>query len=300
MASRLLTAFQAASAVAGHVPAPLLGPLAKLGGTGAALQDPTRRLLVARHLQRADPTLSGMALRRAVNETFESYAAYWLEAFRLPTLTPAELDAGMTYEGYGHLEQSLHRGNGTILVLPHLGGWEWTGFWFTRVVGVPITAVAERIEPPELYEWFTSFRTSLGINVVPLGPDAGREVIAALKRNDLVTLLCDRDIEGTGVEVTFFGERTTLPAGPATLALRTGADLVPGAMYNRPGGIHHGYIRPPIPVERQGRLREDVARITQEIAGELEILIRRDPTQWHLMSPNWPSDHRALAAAGLS
>ncbi len=300
MPSRLLTAFQAASAVVGHLPSPVLGPLAKLAGTGAALPDPTRRLLVARHLQRADPSLSGMALRRAVNDTFESYAAYWLEAFRLPTLTPAELDAGMTYEGYGHLEQSLNRGNGTILVLPHLGGWEWTGFWFTRVVGVPITAVVERIEPPELYEWFTAFRTSLGINVVPLGPDAGREVIAALKRNDLVTLLCDRDIEGTGVEVTFFGERTTLPAGPATLALRTGADLVPGAMYNRPGGIHHGYIRPPIPVERQGRLREDVARITQVIAGELEILIRRDPTQWHLMSPNWPSDHQALAAAGLA
>ena len=300
MSSRILTAFQAASAVVGHVPAPLLGPIAKLAGAGAALPDATRRLLVARHLQRADPSLSGMALRRAVNQTFESYAAYWLEAFRLPTLTPAELDAGMTYEGYEHLERSLNRGKGTILALPHLGGWEWTGFWFTRVVGVPITAVVERIEPPELYEWFASFRTSLGINVVPLGPDAGREVIAALKRNDLVTLLCDRDIEGTGVEVTFFGERTTLPAGPATLALRTGADLVPGAMYNRPGGIHHGYIRPPIPVERQGRLREDVARITQVIAGELEILIRRDPTQWHLMSPNWPSDHRALAAAGLA
>ena len=59
----------------------------------------------------------------------------------------AELDAGMTYEGYEHLERSLARGNGTIVVLPHLGGWEWTGFWFTRVVGVPITAVVERLEP---------------------------------------------------------------------------------------------------------------------------------------------------------
>ncbi len=232
--------------------------------------------------------------------TFESYASYWLEAFRLPTITPDELDASMTYEGFEHLERSLHRGNGTILALPHLGGWEWTGFWFTRVVGVPITAVAERIEPPELFEWFTSFRTSLGINVVPLGPDAGREVLAALKRNDLVCLLCDRDIDGSGVEVTFFGERTTLPAGPATLALRSGADLVPGAMYNRPGGIHHGLIRPPLVVERQGRLRDDVVRITQMIAHELEVLIRLDPTQWHLMSPNWPSDHEALTRAGLA
>ncbi|HEU5082629.1 MAG TPA: phosphatidylinositol mannoside acyltransferase [Acidimicrobiales bacterium] len=298
--SRLLTAFQAASAVAGHVPAPLLGPLARLGGTGAALPDATRRFLVARHLQRVDPGLSGLALRRAVNRTFESYAAYWLEAFRLPSLTPAELDAGMSYEGYEHLERSLHRGRGTILVLPHLGGWEWTGFWFTRVVGVPITAVVERLEPPELFEWFVDFRTSLGMHIVPLGPDAGREVLRALKRNDLVCLLSDRDIDGSGVEVTFFGERTTLPAGPATLALRTGADLVPGAMFQQPRGGHHAVVRPPLVVERRGSLREDVARITQDIADALESLIRIDPTQWHLMSPNWPSDHEALAAAGLA
>ena len=90
MASRLLTAFQAASVVARRLPAPVLGPLARVGGTGAAIPDATRRLLVARNLQRVDPSLSGLALRRAVNETFESYAAYWLEAFRLPTLSPAE------------------------------------------------------------------------------------------------------------------------------------------------------------------------------------------------------------------
>ena len=297
---RLLTAFQAASAVVRRLPPPVLGPLARLGGTGASIPDAARRLIVTRNLQRVDPGLEGLALRRAVNATFESYAAYWLEAFRLPTLTPAELDAGMSYEGFEHLERSLHRGKGTILVLPHLGGWEWTGFWFTRVVGVPITAVVERLDPPELFEWFTEFRTALGMHIVPLGPDAGRQVLAALKRNDLVCLLSDRDIDGSGIEVEFFGERTTLPAGPATLALRSGADLVPGAMYQRPHGNHLGYIRPPMQIERRGKLRDDVARITQDIAHELEDLIRREPTQWHLMSPNWPSDHRALAEAGLA
>lgn len=263
------------------------------------MKDARRRLIVARNLQRADPSLTGLRLRRAVNATFESYAAYWLEAFRLPSLSPQQLDAGMTYEGLRHVEESLEKGKGTILALPHLGGWEWAGFWFTRVFGIPITAVAERLEPPELYDWFVQFRESLGIHIVPLGPNAGREVISALNRNHLVTLLCDRDIDGSGVEVTFFGEKTTLPAGPATLALRTGADLVPAAMYYRPRGVHHGLIRPPIVVERQGRFREDVARITQMIATELEDLIRREPTQWHLMSPNWPSDHAALAAVGL-
>ena len=69
------------------------------------------------------------------------------------------------------------------------------------------------------------------MRIVSLGPSAGREVMAALKRNDVVCLLCDRDIQRTGVEVEFFGETTTMPAGPATLALRTGAPILPTAVY---------------------------------------------------------------------
>jgi KDO2-lipid IV(A) lauroyltransferase len=103
-------------------------------------------------------------------------------------------------------------------------------------------------------------------------------------------LLCDRDLTGDGIEVEFFGERTTLPAGPATLALRTGAALLPTAVYFRPRGGHHAVVLPPIPTQREGRLRDDVARATQDLAHRFEELIRAAPEQWHLMQPNWPSD----------
>jgi KDO2-lipid IV(A) lauroyltransferase len=116
-----------------------------------------------------------------------------------------------------------------------------------------------------------------------------------LKDNQVVSLLCDRDIprDGvrSGVEVEFFGERTSVPAGPAFFALRTGAALLPLATYfTRKSDGHHTVVRPPIPVERQGGLREDVARITQLLMIEIEGLIRRAPEQWHLFQPNWPSD----------
>jgi KDO2-lipid IV(A) lauroyltransferase len=111
-----------------------------------------------------------------------------------------------------------------------------------------------------------------------------------LRDNRIVCLLSDRDIEGDGVGVEFFGERTTLPGGPATLALRTGATLLPAAVYFRPGLDHLGVVRPAIEVERVGRLREDITRITQALAHELEQLIRVAPEQWHLLQPNWPSD----------
>ena len=94
------------------------------------------------------------------------------------------------------------------------------------------------------------------------------------------------------MEVEFFGERTTLPSGPATLAIRTGAPLLPVAVYFRNPVGYHGVVRPPLDVSRQGTLREDVTRITQALAGELEAFIRRAPEQWHLLQPNWPSDRR--------
>ena len=112
----------------------------------------------------------------------------------------------------------------------------------------------------------------------------------------MVCLLCDRFLEGASVEVEFFGERTSLPAGPATLALRTGAPLLPTAVYFR-GDSHHAIVRPPIPAEREGKLRDDVQRVTQALAHELERLIRLAPEQWHLLQPNWPSDRLLLARA---
>jgi KDO2-lipid IV(A) lauroyltransferase len=102
--------------------------------------------------------------------------------------------------------------------------------------------------------------------------------------------MCDRDLSGDGVPVDFFGEETTLPAGPATLALRTGAPLVPVGNYFGPGSMHVAEITPPVPAERRGRLRDDVVRVTQELAYRFEELIRAAPEQWLLMQPNWPSD----------
>lgn len=154
-----------------------------------------------------------------------------------------------------------------------------------------MTVVVERIEPPKLFDWFVDLRAELGMTVVPLGPQAGRAVLEALRKNEVVCLLSDRNIGGGGIPVEFFGEQTRLPAGPATLSLRTGAPLLPTAVYFTPRHDGHlGVIRPPVTLERTGKLRDDVAAVTQAMAHEFERLIRRAPSQWHLFQPNWPSD----------
>jgi KDO2-lipid IV(A) lauroyltransferase len=248
--------------------------------------------MVARHVRRVlGPDATEAAVDRAVDGAFESYAAYWLESFRLPSLSAATVAAGLRTEGYeANLVSGLAAGNGVILALPHLGGWEWAGRWVADQ-GHPITVVVEPLHPPELFEWFAQLRASLGMTVVPLGPAAGQAVLRALRANEVVCLLSDRDLGGGGIPVTFFGEVTRLPAGPAMLSLRTGAPVLPTAVYftDEPEG-HLGFVRPPIVVERGPNRRDDVARLTQALAVELEALIRRAPEQWHLFQPNWPSD----------
>lgn len=284
-----VVAYRGGSRVARTLPGPLARRLATVGGRGSAHLLRDRRALVARNLRRVDPTLSGRRLDRAVDAAFASYGRYWAESFRLPDLTPAEIDGGFSVSGYDHVVTAREEGSGVIAAIPHLGGWEWAAFWLSVIEDTPVTAVVEAIEPAELFEWFVEFRRSLGMNVVPLGPSAGSATVRALRENHVLCLLCDRDIGGGGVEVEFFGERTTLPAGPATLALRTGAPLLPVAVYFDGVG-HRGRVDPPLAVERRGTLRHDVARITQDLAQALESLIREAPDQWHLMQPNWPSD----------
>jgi len=290
LSDRTVAAYKAGSLVARALPSPAADLAARMAGLGAAQVAPGRRAQVERNLRRVyGHDLRGMALRRAVAATFESYARYWSESFRLPGTSPEVLDAGMSFRGWDHVERGLAAGNGVVLALPHLGGWEWAGFWAAAVQHQPISVVVEALDPPELFEWFAQLRAAFGMQVIPLDADAGTAVIRALHANHLVCLLCDRAIGAGGVDVEFFGERTLLPGGPATLALRTGAPLLPVAVYFRRHD-HLGVVHPPIPLERQGRLRDDVARVTQLLAHELEALIRAEPEQWHLLQPNWPSD----------
>jgi lauroyl/myristoyl acyltransferase len=295
--SRLLDAatvsgYRLGSLAARLMPGPVAAAAASSLGFGASIGNAARREMFQRHLKRVNPAMGRTAMRIATQTAFDSYAKYYVESFRLPTLSKSTVERGFTKEGYEeHVLPALAQGNGVILALPHLGGWEWAGRWMTDQ-GHKMTVVVEPLQPPELFQWFADLRKDLGMTVVPLGPKAGSTVLKALRDNEVVCLLCDRDLDHTGVEVEFFGERTTLPAGPATLSIRTGAPILPTGVYFTPRyNGHHGVVRPPIPIQRMGGgLRDDVARVTQSLAHELEFLIRRAPEQWHLFQPNWPSD----------
>ena len=286
--------YKLASLVARVVPSAILTGASVGVGSTLARAMKQNRAMVMRHLQRVDPNLSGKRLDVATQQAFVSYTRYYLETFRLTSLSKQQIAQGHHVEGFEHIQDSAAKGKGTILALPHMGGWEWSGRWLIDQ-GYQLTAVVERLENTELFEWFVELRSRYGVNVIALTDDAGVAVGKALRDNHVVSLLCDRDIpkdgQRTGVQVQFFGETTTVPAGPAFFALRTGAQLLPMATFFTPGANgHKSVVRPALVVGRQGSLREDVARITQVLTTEIENLIRQAPEQWHLFQPNWPSD----------
>ena len=283
------------------LPEPVALGVARLVGDALFVLRSDQRRMVSRNLQRvlgADST-DTRVLNRWSRRAFQAYARYWVEGARLPRTSAAEVEERTVVQGFEHLEVGMAAGKGVIMVLPHIGSWEFGGAWLATQ-GMPMTSVAERLEPPELFDYFVEQRAAMGLTIVPLDAASGSSIIGTLRNGGLVGLLSDRDIVGNGIEVEFFGETTTMPAGPATLALRTGAVLVTGAVYSGPGRDHRAVVEAPLDTERRGPLRADVARLTQEIATRLEGLIRQAPEQWHVFQPLWladrPDRHEDLAA----
>ncbi len=276
------------------VPGPLGRPAARaLAQAAGATVMRERMRQVERNLRRIHgEDLRGAKLHQAVAATFDSYGRYFYELFRLPAATRAWIDARFHATGMEHIRAGVAAGNGVVVALPHLGNWDFAGAWLAGQ-GYRCTVVAEPLQPPELFEWFVETRRRLGIEVIPLSPEAPARLLGALSRNHVVCLLADRDLSGDGVPVEFFGEETTLPGGPALLALRSGAPLVPAGCYFLRRGRHVARVQAPVPTERTGRLRDDVVRVTGLLAVRFEELIRAAPEHWHLMQPNWPSDRAA-------
>jgi lauroyl/myristoyl acyltransferase len=282
-----------------NAPEPVGRAVAAVVGEVMAMKKGETQDLATAHLRRVlshssnatDTALDPVALRRLTRRAYRAYARYWVEGARLPALSRDLVCSRMLVDGFENLKEAMDAGSGVVMALPHVGSWEWGGAWLDAV-GYPMISVAERLEPPELFEWFIEQRKAMGLEILPLDASSAG-VLKALRSGRLVGLLCDRDLLGNGVEVEFFGERTTMPAGPATLALRSGAALLPTVVYSGPGLYHTAVISPPLDTTRQASLRKDVARVTQEIAGCFEHFVRRAPEQWHLFQPNWPSERSA-------
>jgi lauroyl/myristoyl acyltransferase len=282
---------RAGMGLVGALPGPAVRRLGRMFGGVWAVVDWKRRAMAGRHAVRVLPASSD---RHAVSaEMMKSYGRYYAEALWARARRVEGMLAETEVQGLDKIIAARDAGTGMIYALPHMGNWE-AAAPIAVGQGVPVVAVAEVLSNRRITDWFTDLREAFGIEVVLATGriEVMRQLEQAIASNKAVALLSDRDLKGKGVEVEFFGERTTLPPGPATLALRTGAPLLPVGCYFKDGG-YKVVIHDALALPDDGSRTEKVAALTQQLAEKLEEIIRVAPDQWHLVQPNWPSDREA-------
>ena len=228
-------------------------------------------------------------LAELTSRGLRSYARYWQEAFRLPTLSGERIVANTEVIGLEHLQKAHDSGRGLVMVLPHSGNWDAAGVWFVDFLGGPFMTVAERLKPESLYNRFLAYRESLGFRVVPLtgGPRPSTEVLREwLDGAGVTCLLVDRNLGSGGVPVDFFGRAATMPGGGALLAAQTGAALVPTVCQFTERGWRLVFS-PEIPVDGPGRLKDRVGGAMQAVADAFAESIGRQPEDWHMLGRVW-------------
>jgi len=281
-------ALRAGVGLVGGLPAPVMRSLGRAFGAVWGVVDQERRSMARRHAQRVlggagDPNTTAREMMRSYGRYYAE--ALWARQRRIPGML-----ASTRVEGLDKIIDASKAGTGMILALPHMGNWE-AAAPIAEDLGIPVVAVAEELPNRRITDWFTAMRSEFGIEIVLASGriEVMRRLEQAIADNKAVALLSDRDLKGRGVKVDFFGENTTMPPGPATLAVRTGAPLFPVGCYFTDGG-YHVVVRDPVPIPEEGSRGERVAAITQLLARELETIISQAPEQWHLVVPNWPSD----------
>jgi phosphatidylinositol dimannoside acyltransferase len=181
--------------------------------------------------------------------------------------------------------RAAYAGTGAVVVLPHSGNWDLAGA-YAQLTAMPVTTVAEALPGPD-FAAFVAFRERLGMQVLShRDPAVIGELLAAVRAGRLVCLLGDRDLAGSGIPVQWAGQPVTMPAGPALVARRSGAALIPIVCQFTSRGMRIVF-RDPI-AHRPGR--EGLVAMTQDVADFFVATIARQPEDWHMMQPFFPAD----------
>jgi lauroyl/myristoyl acyltransferase len=284
--------FRALSGLAGVVPEPVVRRLGWGVGYLRSFTSPRALAMAERHQRRIQGP--GVDARRAARRVFGYYGRYYAETFWIrPRRRPGILEATVI-ENLEGLRAAVAARRGVIVAVAHQGNWEAAGLR-AAAEGAPVLAAAEGLANERLVRWFVAMRAVMNMEVVIVkrGVPVTATLARRLEEGGVVALMCDRDLKGRGIPVTLFGEETTLPAGPLTLACRTGALVLPAGVYHNAGPGHVFIIYPPLEVPAEGSFEERVKEGSQRLAEVLEDIIRRAPEQWHVLQPVWPSDREA-------
>jgi len=277
--------YRAATTLLAHTPPALSQAVIATASQGSYLAWPAKRRFSNTNfghvlgLPPEHPRVRRMALR-----AYKEYARYLVELMRLPSRSRAELAGSVEGDGVERVAQAWRdSGQAMIVVAGHVGNNEAVAAAIAGA-GYPANVIADDSTFPELFDELRRQRESWGVHVIPWRNL--RELFTVLRRKEILALLVDWGYRSDGVPVRLFGSWTTLPAGPATLAAKTGAIIAPLAIRRTPSGrfLMEGYEAFTVPSSSPA----DIQRATQRIADFLEEAVGAAPEQWYSFKPIWP------------
>ena len=241
--------------------------------------------------QRVRPELDNAQLEFLVNAGMRSYLRYWCDTFRFPAWSKERLLSTTVCENESFLRDPIAEKRGCIVALPHAGNWDHAGAYFCAT-GIPLTTVAEHLKPEKLFRKFLEYRTAIGMEVLDLDSRSIAVLSQRLRSGKLVALVADRDLSKNGIPVDFFGTGGQMPAGPALLAIQTGADLITAFVKYEEVGIRIIFGEA-IAVPETGSVQEKAAAMTQVIADRFAEQLAIHTVDWHMLQRIWRDDANA-------
>jgi KDO2-lipid IV(A) lauroyltransferase len=236
------------------------------------------------NLKRVVPDLSQSELRALAESGMRSYLRYWCDTFRSPDWDTNRIQSTVSVNEVELLLEPLRAKRGVVVALPHAGNWDHAGSYFCSQ-GIPLVTVVERLKPEKLFRKFLAYRQAIGMEALPLDGRVMGTLANRLREGKLVALVADRDLSRTGIDVNFFDGVARMPAGPALLAIRTGADLLTAFVSYTKSGIHIEFRK--VEIARGESESERVSKTVQKCADNFADGITANPEDWHMLQRIW-------------
>jgi len=261
--------------------------LAECGGDALFLLSARHRNIVDNNIKRVlGVELDNRRLRRTVRSVFKNMTKNYFDLTKLSQSRFENLKGSVTIEGWHHLTEAVTSGRGTIIATAHLGNFEFAA-QVLAVRGIEMTIFVEAFDSAAFLRYIAELRQRNGCRILPVSIGAVRDGLQILRHGGTVTIACDRDIQGNGLKVKFFGEETSLPVGAVSLALRTGAAIIPVFSVRKCSNRFTIYIEPPLRLVDTGNHSHSVRANLERLVAIMERYIRQYPEQWVALEPIW-------------
>ncbi len=235
--------------------------------------------------RRVLPEISESELAALTKSGMRSYLRYWFDTFRLNKWSKSRIIETTYVIRENLLRDPIATKQGCIVALPHAGNWDHAAAYFCST-GITLTAVVEKLKPEAIFKKFLAYRSSIGIEPISHKEKTIPLLLERLSSGKLVALVADRDMSRSGVEVSFLGGIAKMPAGPATLAIKSGSPLITAYIRYLKDGIEITFDET-VKLPTSGSEAEKIKVVTQSMADNFAKRIKDSPVDWHMLQRIW-------------